>query len=227
MNVERRLGESEQEYKCRVVPERYLLVQGKTPDESDMVVFFKQAISADSRGAISSFHVRCERDGLPILGTGHLDTDTYITTIAKTLKQLTAWVHPDHFSTFTKRSKDHHDLLHSGFLAIALAVANMKTQLLSGGAVGGATAAMPLPKHQKEYVLRTYVASYVSMWDAVEQQASQFSPIFTKPTRVLPETPVIETRSKSCLRCKVTPPCTLVVSVAYPEAMSLNLPEYS
>ena len=75
----------------------------------------------------------------------------------------------------------------------------MKTQLLSGGTVGGVTGAMPVPKQQKEYVLRPPVASYVSAWDAVEQQASQFSPVFTKPARMLPEAPLIEMRSKSGL----------------------------
>ena len=94
----------------------------------------------------------------------------------------------------------------NGFLVVTLVAANMKTQLLSGGAVGGVTAAMPFPKQQKEYVLRTPVASYVPVWNTMEQkQASQFSPIFTKPTRVLPETPLIEMRSKSGLRYKVAP----------------------
>ena len=78
-------------------------------------------------------------------GTGHLDTDTSVTTIAKTVKQLIAWVHLDHFSTSTKRSKGHRDLLHNGLLVITLALANMHMQLLSGGIVGGVAAAVPFP----------------------------------------------------------------------------------
>ena len=113
-----------------------------------------------------------------IWGKNHLDTDTSMTTIAKTLRELTSWAHPDHFPEFVTRSKDHHDLLHNGFLVITMAVANLKTTLRSGGTVGGISASMPVPEVQKEYFLRPTVALYTSVWDTVEKQASQSTAIF-------------------------------------------------
>ena len=70
------------------------MVQGETEEEVEMVDFFKQVLAADSRGAISSF-------ALSIMvsrhwGTGHMRNDTSLVTIAKTEKQLTAWMHTDH-----------------------------------------------------------------------------------------------------------------------------------
>jgi len=48
-------GETDQEFKCRVARERYSLVQGETEEEVEMVDFFKQVLADDSRGVISSF----------------------------------------------------------------------------------------------------------------------------------------------------------------------------
>ena len=70
----------------------------------------------------------------------------------------------DHFPEFATRSKDHHDLLHTGFLVITMAVANFKTTLLSGGTVGGVSASMQFPREQKEYVFRPLVSSYTSIF---------------------------------------------------------------
>ena len=88
-------------------------------------------------------------------------------------------------------------MLHIRFLVMAQAVANSKTLLLSGGVAGGATASTPFPKQQKEYVFRTNVASYVSAWGSVEQQASQSSPIFRRPARVLPDVPLTMWKTKN------------------------------
>ena len=223
--VERKPGETDQEYKCRIVRERYLMVTGTTREDEDMVGFFNQTVSADSRGVISSFitSVIISRHW----GKNHLDTDTSITTIAKTLRELTSWVHPDHVPEFSKRSKDHHDLLHNGYLVITMAVANLKTILRSGRTVGGVVASMQFPQEQKEYLLRPTVASYPSVWDTVEKQASQSTPICVRPVNVLPETRRIETRSKSGWKYKHAPPYNLVVPAAYPEALNMNLPEHS
>ena len=43
----------------------------------------------------------------------------------------------DNFVRFRNRPQDNHDLLHNGFIATTVAVANMKTQLASGGSGGG------------------------------------------------------------------------------------------
>ena len=42
-------GETDQEYKCRVVRERYSMVAGETPEEEEMVNFSQQVIAASSR----------------------------------------------------------------------------------------------------------------------------------------------------------------------------------
>ena len=81
-----------------------------------------------------------------------------------------------------------------------MALATMMTVLLSGSTVGGVSASMEFPKQQREYILRPPVSAYPSIGDAVEKQASQSTPVFTKPVRVFPETPLIETRSKSGMR---------------------------
>jgi hypothetical protein len=47
-------GESDQEYKRRLVSERYYVAQGETEEDIEMVSFFKQVLAADSRGVISS-----------------------------------------------------------------------------------------------------------------------------------------------------------------------------
>ena len=86
-------------------------------------------------------------------GEDHKETDTSLTTVAKTYRQLSAWMHPDHFKTFCERSKDHHDMLHNGCLARTQADAARKTQLMTGGSICGITGTLPFPKEQKEYVL--------------------------------------------------------------------------
>ena len=116
----RGIGESDQEYKFRLAGERYSTVVGESASEADMVDFSKQVLTADSRGVITSF-------ALSIIvsrhwGRGHLPSDTSLVTIANTEKQLIQWMHPNHFAPFVARSKDHHDLIHNGFLALTIAV---------------------------------------------------------------------------------------------------------
>ena len=100
---------------------------GETPEEEDMVNFYKQAIAAPSRGIISLFvmNVMISRHW----GKDHKDTDTSLMMMTKTYKQLHAWMRPDHFSVFCGRSKDHRDLIHNVFLALTQAAATLKTQL--------------------------------------------------------------------------------------------------
>ena len=50
-------GETPEEYKCRVARERYTSVVGETPEEAEMVDFYKQLIAASSRGIFSSFEM--------------------------------------------------------------------------------------------------------------------------------------------------------------------------
>ena len=100
----------------------------------EMVDFFKQVLVADSRGAINSF-------ALSIIvsrywGRDHMPNDTYLAAIAKTEKQMIQWMHPNHFAPFVGRSKDHHDLIHNGFLALTIAVSNIKTLLNTGNKEG-------------------------------------------------------------------------------------------
>ena len=134
-DLRRGIGESEQEYKFRLAGERYASVTGETEQEADMVDFFKQVLAADSRGVITSF-------ALSVIvsrhwGRDHNPSDTSLVTIAKTEKQLVQWMHPNHFAPFVARSKDHHDLIHNGFLALTIAVSNIKTLLNTGNKVGG------------------------------------------------------------------------------------------
>ena len=112
-------------------------------------------------------------------------------TVTKTYKQLHAWMHPDHFSVFYGRSKDPHDLIHNGFLALTQAAATLKTKLKSGESVVGITGKLPVPKEQKEYFLRPTVASYTSVWSSEEHQASTYVTPVKKPAHILPETPLI------------------------------------
>ena len=198
---------------------------GTNPAEEAMVDFFKQAISADGRGVSSSFitSVMMSRHW----GNNHLETGTAMTTITNTLRELTSCCHTDHFPEFVNRSKDRHDLLHNGYLVITQVVANLKTTLRSGGTVGVVSASMPFLKEQKEYTLRATVSLYASVWGAVEKQASQTTPVYVRLAHVLPETPLIETRSKSGWKYKHAPPYNLAVPAAYPEAYNMNLPKYS
>ena len=62
-------------------------------------------------------------------GKDHKDTDASLMTVTKRYKELRAWMHPDHFSVFCGRSKDHRDLIHNVFLALTQAAATLKTQL--------------------------------------------------------------------------------------------------
>ena len=48
-------GESDQDYKCRLVSEKYQGVTGSNEQEADMVDFFKQVLAAENRVVISSF----------------------------------------------------------------------------------------------------------------------------------------------------------------------------
>ena len=165
------------------------MVEGETPEEADMFDFYKQVIAASSRGIISSFvmSVMIYRHW----GKDRKDTDTSLMTVAQTYKQLHAWMHPDHFSVFCGRSKDHHDLIHNGVLALTQAAATLKTKLKSGELVIGITGALPFPKEQKEYFFRPNITSYSSVWRTAEHQASTYVTLVTKPVQILPETPTI------------------------------------
>ena len=85
---------------------------------------------------------------------------------------------------------------------------------------------MPFSQEQTEYVLRTPTVSYQSVWNTQEQQKSQYSSEVTKYARFLPETPMTDWKGKSGTY-RMAPPYTLNVPTAYPEAMNLNIPEYS
>ena len=86
---------------------------------------------------------------------------------------------------------------------------------------------MPFPPNQPDYVLQAPVLSYQSMWDTQEQQLSQYSSVVTKYARLLPDTPMIDWKSSRGTVFSIAPPFTLIVPQAYPEAMNLNMPEYS
>ena len=77
-----------------------------------------------------------------------------------------------------------------------------------------------------EYVLRTPLVAYQSVWGTSEQQKSQYSSVVTKYARLLPDTPMIYWKAKSGAY-RIAPPRTLVVPTAYPEAAEINTPEYS
>ena len=127
-------GESDQDYKCRLVSEKYQGVTGSNEQEADMVDFFKQVLAAENRVVISSFVISVMVSRY--WGTGHLPTDTALTTISKTMTQLHAWMYPDRFATFVSKSGDHHDLIDNGYLVLSQVVADMNTQLMSGYTVG-------------------------------------------------------------------------------------------
>ena len=86
---------------------------GLDDDEKNMVDLYTQVLSANIRGVISSFvtSVMVSRHW----STDHLDTATALTTITNTMRQMTAWMHPDHFVMFKNTPRDHHDLLHNDF----------------------------------------------------------------------------------------------------------------
>ena len=194
-----------------------------TEAEVEMVDVCKQVLAVDSRRAISSF-------ALSIMvsrhwGTDQKDGDTSLATIANTEKHMTAYMHPDHFAKFTAILKDHHDLIHSGFVAMAMAVTSMNTLLITGNKVGhhildavayraNSTCCGLLPFRTNQCgTLRS------------NSRASTFSEV-TKYARLLPETPMIDwTGRKGTYR--IAPLYTLVVPTAYPEDVNLNTPEYS
>ena len=77
--IEKLPGETDQEYKCRIVRESYLMVPGTNRAEEAMVDFFQQAISADGKGVSSSFitSVMLSRHW----GYNHFETDTSMPTV--------------------------------------------------------------------------------------------------------------------------------------------------
>jgi hypothetical protein len=84
----------------------------------------------------------------------------------------------------------HGDLCTLGaFLALTIAVSNIKTLLNTGNKVGGISSWMPFPPHQTEYVLQPPIQSYQSVWNTQEQQTSQYSSVVTKYARLLLDTP--------------------------------------
>ncbi|MFM7982265.1 MAG: hypothetical protein ACKPKO_23395, partial [Candidatus Fonsibacter sp.] len=64
--------------------------------EEEMVDFYKQALSAQSRGVLDTFtyHVLASRHW----GKDHKESDTSLVTIQKTTRQFLSWNHRDHFS---------------------------------------------------------------------------------------------------------------------------------
>ena len=86
---------------------------------------------------------------------------------------------------------------------------------------------MPFPPEQSEYVLRTPIVSDQSVWNTQEQQKSQYSSEVAKYARLLPETPMIDWKAKKAVTYRMALPYTLIVPPAYPEAMNLNMSEYS
>ena len=62
--------------------------------------------------------------------------------------------------------------------------------------------------------------------DTVERQASQTSPIFQIPARVLLDVSLTLLKSKKGSNYLMAASYTLTVPVAYPEALHVNLPEY-
>ncbi|MFM7980523.1 MAG: hypothetical protein ACKPKO_14520, partial [Candidatus Fonsibacter sp.] len=123
--IQRQLGETDEEFKYRVTQLRYGSVSGTTELEEEMVDFNKQALSAQSRGVLDTFtyHVLASRHW----GKDHDPSDTSLVTIQKTTRQFLSWNHPDHFPGFAMRSRDHHDLLHNGILAMVSSLESIKT----------------------------------------------------------------------------------------------------
>ena len=137
-------GESEHDHKRRLIREKFM---NETDLEAEMVDFFKQILVADSRGVITSFvtSIMITRDW----GSDHSLYDSSLTTIAKTMRQLQAWAHPDRFATFVSRSIDHHNIVLDGFFVLTQAVLHMSTKLAHGHAIGGVVAYLPCLVEQK------------------------------------------------------------------------------
>ncbi len=68
--------------------------------------------------------------------------------------------------------------------------------------------------------------SHQSVWNTQEQQKIQYSSEVTKYARLLLETPMVDWKARKGTY-RMAPPYTLIVPTAYPEAMNLNMPEYS
>ena len=183
-------GESDQECKCRLIREKYNDVVGTTEQEAEMVDFFTQILAAEGRGVISSFVISIMTPRY--WGASHLPTDAALTTIAKTMKELKIWMHPDHFDVFVSSSRDQHELIHKGYIVLSQVVANMNTQLMGGYTAGGVSANTSLPAEQKEYILRPASLFYVTIWDMAHQKASQSAPVVKKSKNVLPTTPLMD-----------------------------------
>ncbi|MFM7990437.1 MAG: hypothetical protein ACKPKO_65080, partial [Candidatus Fonsibacter sp.] len=108
LSIDKIAGETDEEYKVRVTSLRYTTVTGITDLENEMVDFYKQVLSAQSRGQLETFayHILASRHW----GVDHQSSDTSLVTIKKNQKQFVAWNHPDHFKDFASRSQYHHDL---------------------------------------------------------------------------------------------------------------------
>ncbi len=130
-----------------------------------MVDFYKQALSAQSRGVLDTFtyHVLASRHW----GKDHKESDTSLVTIQKTTRQFLSWNHQYHFQGFALRSRDHHDLLHNGILAMVLSLENIKTSLMSGLSIHGCTANTPFPWPRPSAVPPSFIAvlAYISIWN--------------------------------------------------------------
>ena len=93
--------------------------------------------------------------------------------------------------------------------------------------MGGVSARTPFPTEQKEYLLRPATPSYVTVWDMVDQKASQSAPIVKKSRNVLPPTPLMERMSSKGTRYKCAPPYTLVVPIPPTKSLNTRTPEES
>ena len=82
LDQRKRPGETDQEHKCRLVGERYSLVQGETEEEVEMVDLFKQVLAADSRGVISSFVLSIFVSRY--WGKDNMNNDASLVSVAKT-----------------------------------------------------------------------------------------------------------------------------------------------
>ncbi|MFM7980411.1 MAG: hypothetical protein ACKPKO_13945, partial [Candidatus Fonsibacter sp.] len=93
LSIDKLVGETDEEYKVRVTSLRYTTVTGITDLENDMVDFYKQVLSAQSRGQLETFayHILASRRW----GVDHQSSDTALVTIKQTQKQFIAWNHPD------------------------------------------------------------------------------------------------------------------------------------
>ena len=105
--------------------------------------------------------------------------------------QPLSWNHIDHFPGFALRSRDHHDLLHNGILAMVTPLENIKTTLVSGLRVHGCKANTLVPWPRPSSVPPSFipVKAYISIWESAEQRTSMSALVY-QMSRRLPVTPM-------------------------------------